>query len=145
MTREQKKDFAKLLFLKESYSQKEIAQRAGVTEKTLSLWINKEDWARLKSSIVITKEEELRRIYAQINELNSHIEKKDVGARFANNKEADTLSKLAATARALETDASLSDVIEVFKRFLNWMRGVDLQKAQEIVQLQDAFIKSILK
>ncbi len=145
MTRAEKKEYAKLLFLKEAITQKEIAKRVQITEKTLSKWVTSEHWARMKSSLVITKEEELRRIYIQINELNNAIETREEGKKFASAKEADTLSKLAATARAMETDASLSDTIEVFKRFLNWMREHDLEKAQEIVEYQDLFIKSIVK
>lgn len=145
MTRGQKQEYAKILFLKESLKQKEIAERVGVTEKTIGNWLKKGDWQRLKTSLVITKEAELRRIYIQINELNTHIEDKEDGNKFANNKEADTLSKLAATAKALETDASLSEVMEVFRGFLNYMRGINLEKTQDIVMLQDAYIKTLLK
>jgi len=143
--RSQKKDFAKLLYIKESLTQKEIAEKVGITEKTLSLWINKENWSQLKTSLVITKEEELRRIYIQINEINNSIETRENGQKFSSPKEADTISKLAAAARAMESDASLSDVIEVFKRFINWMRAIDLDKAKEIIVYQDAFIKTLLK
>jgi transposase-like protein len=145
MTNNQKKDWAKLLFLNDNATQKEIALRVGVTEKTVSSWVNKEDWEQLKSSVIITKSEELKRIYMQINEINTAIFSKEKGQRFASTKEADILSKLTAAARSLETETSVSDVIEVFKRFLNWLREVDLDKAKDLVILQDAFVKSIMK
>ncbi len=147
LTNKQKKDWAKLLFLKENLTQKEIAERVGVTTKTMSTWVNnpEEDWELLKSSVIITKSEELSRIYMQLNELNSHILKKPKGERFADSKQADSLVKLTAAARNLETETSVSDVMEVFKRYLNWLRGVDLEKAKDTVILQDAFIKSLMK
>lgn len=147
LTNTQKKDWAKLLFIKENLTQKEIAERVGVTAKTMSSWVNnpKENWEILKSSIIITKSEELSRIYMQVNEINTFIFDKPVGNRFASSKEADILSKLTASARNLETETSVSDVIEVFKRFSNWLRAVDLEKAKEFISYQDAFIKSIMK
>ncbi|PKP09864.1 MAG: DDE transposase family protein [Bacteroidetes bacterium HGW-Bacteroidetes-4] len=147
LTNKQKKDWAKLLFLKENLTQKEIAERVGVTEKTISNWVNdkKENWEMLKSSVIVTKSEELRRIYMQINELNTFIATREPGQRFANSKEADSLNKLAATVRALETDVAIADVIEVFKRFTEWLRAVDLDKAKDVIRLEDDFIKHLLK
>lgn len=140
----QKKDWAKVIYLKENLTQKEIAARVGVTEKTLGNWIKADNWEQLKSSIIVTKEEELRRIYLQINELNTVIFSREVGARFAKNNEADTLAKLAATARNLETDTSVADVIEVARGVLSFVRKDDLAKAQELSGIFDAFIKTKL-
>jgi DNA-binding XRE family transcriptional regulator len=140
----QKKDWAKVIYLKENLTQKEIAARVDVTEKTLGGWIKAENWEQLKSSIIVTKEEELRRIYLQINELNTVIFNREQGERFAKNSEADTLAKLAATARNLETDTSIAEVIQVAKDVLNFVRKDDIAKAQELSNIFDAFIKSIL-
>ena len=143
MTLKEKKDYAKLLYLKENFTQKEIAQKVDVTEKTLSKWVNSpgENWERLKASIIVTKEEELRRIYMQINELNTSIFKKPEGERFASNKESDTLVKLCSSARNLETEVSLSEVIEVSKRVINYLRPLDFEKAKEMTAIFDAFIR----
>jgi DNA-binding XRE family transcriptional regulator len=145
MTRQEKKDWAKLLYLRENLTQKEIAQRVNATEKTISKWVNEDNWEQHKASIIITKEEELRRIYMQIKELNTHIFARVEGARFANSKEADTLNKLSGTARALETEVALADVIEVSKRLINYIRAFDIEKAQEIARLIDGYIKDCLK
>jgi len=139
----QKKEWAKLLFTKESLSQKEVASRVGVSEKTISKWVNDNEgaWLRLRQSIIVTKEEQLRRIYEQLDELNSVISLRGSGFRYATPKEADTMSKLTASARNLETEASLSDIIEVSKRLLNWLRSFDLEKAKEFSSVIDSFIK----
>ncbi len=145
LTNEQKKDWAKMLFLRENLMQKEIADKVGVSQKTMSAWVTRENWNQLRSSLIITKEEELRRIYMQINELNTYIFSREEGQRFANSKEADTLNKLAATARSLETDLSLSETIEVFKQFLNHIKKDDLARAQEITRYCDDFIRHLLR
>lgn len=137
----EKKNWAELMFLRTDKSQKEIAEAVGVSEKTLSQWKTKENWDRLRASIIITKDEQLRRVYQQINELTSSIEKKDEGCRYADSFEADTLSKLASTARSLESNLSIADVIDVFMGFQDWLREVDLTKAKEISDFQDSYIK----
>jgi DNA-binding XRE family transcriptional regulator len=145
LTNQQKKDWAKLIYLKDNLTQKEIAQKVGVTEKTIGKWIQSEEWYKLKSSITITKEETLRRFYIQINEITAAIEKRDDGQKYANSKETDTLVKLTAAIKNLETETSISEVIEVSKNFLNWLRKHDLTKAQELSEYFDAYIKTLLK
>lgn len=144
LNNDQKKEWAKMIFLKENLTQKEIALKVGVTEKTLGKWIHAENWEQYKSSIIITKEQELRRIYMQINELNTHIFSRDEGSRFANSKEADTLAKITAAARSLETDTSIADVIEVAMQVCNFIKKDDLLKAQEVSNYFEAFIKTKL-
>jgi transcriptional regulator with XRE-family HTH domain len=144
LTLAQKKEWAKLLYLKEKVTQKEIAEKVHVTEKTLSKWVNLEKWETLKASITITKEEALRRIYMQINEINAAIQIKPEGQRYAKGSEANDLSKLCLAAKSLESEASISDVMEVFKRFICWVRPLNLEKAKEIIVLQDSFIRTLL-
>jgi hypothetical protein len=81
----------------------------------------------------------------QLRELNDAIMKRPEGERYVSNKEADTLTKLTAAIRTLETECSLSDKISVTRRFLDWLRKFDLPKAQEFSDLFDAFIKESLK
>ena len=145
MKNDQKKELAKLLFISEKLTQKEICARVDVSEKTLSKWVNVEDWKRLRQSLIVTKEEQLRRIYDQIDELNQVISKREPGSRYANSKDADTLSKLTAAAKNLESEASVSDIISVSKKFLNWLRPVDIDKAKEFSGYMDSFIKDQLK
>lgn len=144
---EQKKEMAKLLFTRENQSQKEIAERVGVAEKTVSRWVNANEgeWRRIRQSLIITKEEQLRSIYEQIDELNTEIKKREPGKRYANSKDADTLAKLTASAKNLESEASISDVFSVMKKFLNWLRQIDFEKARELSNTIDAFIKDLLK
>lgn len=141
----EKKEWAKTIYIRERLTQKETARRVKVTEKTMSSWVNKEGWDKIRQSIIVTKEEQLSRIYMQIDELNTAIMSADPGKRFANSKQADTLNKLASAARKLETEASIADIIEVSKRLLNWIRQTDFEKAKEVSNLVDAFIKDSLK
>lgn len=143
--REQKKELAKLLYLHETLTQKEIAVRVGISEVTLSKWVNKESWESFKVSITITKEEQLKNLYRQLAALNDAIAARDKEARFATSTEADTISKLATAIDKMESDVGISDMVSVSKKFLTWLRKFDLQKAQDITPLFDAFIKDNLR
>lgn len=145
MNRQEKKDWAKLLYLKDNLTQKEISQKVGVTEKTLSKWVNEENWEKLKVSIIITKEEQLGRLYDQLSALNTMIVSREEGKRFADSKEADILAKLSVTIKNMESDIALTDVIEVSKRIVNWIRKVDFEKAKELTVIFDNYIREILK
>lgn len=68
LNREQKKDYAKKLFLTEKgITQKEIAHRTGVTEATVCRWIAAENWETQRVSLLMTKDEQLSMMYQQLN------------------------------------------------------------------------------
>ena len=84
MTTGQRKEWAKLLFVKENLTQAEIAERVGVSRVTVNKWINAENWEHLKVSVTITKEEQLKNLYRQLAELNGKIAQREQGQRFPN-------------------------------------------------------------
>lgn len=145
LTIEQKKEWAKLLFLKENLTQQEISERVEVSRQTINKWIKNENWESLKTSMSITREEQLSNLYRQVAEINSAISQRPAGERFATAKEADTINKLAAAIERMEKEVGITDIISVSKKFLDWLRKVDLTKAKELSLLFDAFIKDNLK
>jgi transcriptional regulator with XRE-family HTH domain len=140
----QKKDWAKLLYTKENLTQAEIADRVGVTRVTVNKWINNEKWDLLKSSITIGKEAQLSSLYRQLNELNNAILTREDKARYAYPAEAQIISKLAEAIKKLETEAGVADIIGVGKRFIEFLRPIDLEMAKEFTRLFDLFIKQNL-
>jgi transcriptional regulator with XRE-family HTH domain len=145
LTIKEKKEWAKLLFTQSSLSQKEIAAKVDTSEKTMSKWVNDEGWDTLRAAHTITKQQQLNRLYAQINELNVSIQEREEGKRFANNKEADTLVKLTAAAKNLEQEAGLSEAIETFMGFNDFLKAFDLKAAQLLAKYQDMYIQEKLK
>ena len=59
LSMQQKREWAKTLYLKENLTQQEIAERVGVSRITVNNWIGKNGWEMLKTSITITREEQL--------------------------------------------------------------------------------------
>lgn len=144
MTKQQRKDYAKILYTTERLTQEEIAERVGVTRATVNRWINGEHWEELRTSLTITKEEQLKNIYKQLANLNDDISKREEGKRFATSTEADTLVKYASAIQKLENDVGLSDVISVMRKFSAFLRNHDLNEAKRILPILDTFVKSHL-
>jgi transcriptional regulator with XRE-family HTH domain len=143
--REQKKEWAKLLYTRENLSQKEIAEKVGVSAVTINKWVKDGSWDRLKQSMLITRDTQLSRLYMQVDELNTAIMNREEGARFPDYKEADIINKLTNAIKAMETDASIADITAVGKRLVTWLRTFDVEKAIEVARIIDDFIKDILK
>ena len=73
-TRKQvEKDLAKILFVNEGVTQKEIAERLTLTEKTVSKWVKDGEWDKLKTSMLVTKDNQLTALYRQLESLNTEI------------------------------------------------------------------------
>lgn len=143
-TRQQKEEHAKLLFLRENLTQKEIAEKVGVSQVTITKWVKGGKWESLRTSLSITREEQLANLYRQIAEINNCIAIRAEGQRYPNSKEADTINKLAAAIDKMERETGLSDIISVSQKFLEWLRKSDVKKAQEFSGFLDAFIKTLL-
>jgi uncharacterized protein YjcR len=145
MTNKQKQTLAKLLYVRGVIThQKELAERVGVREATVSGWKKKGNWDRLKRSLLVTRQEQLGHLYGQLEELSTAISGKPEGERYANSKQGDIYAKLTAAIGKLESELSVQQVIDVMMRFNEFIAKADLEDAQRIIDYQDAFIKSLL-
>lgn len=144
LTIQQKKSWAQTLYLKESLTQQEIADRVGVSRVTVNKWVRDGKWEEHKAGLTITREQQIANLYRQVAEINRTIESRPDGERFASSGEADILAKLSSAIRKMETDAGIADIISVLTQFINFVRPADLEKAKDITRLADAFIKSRL-
>ena len=139
LTKQQRKDYAKTLYLGEKLTQDEIAERVGVTRVTVNRWINSEGWEQLRTSLTITKEEQIKNVYQQISNLHNTILQRDEGKRFATPAEADTLAKYAAMINKLETDVGT-----VLRKLMAFLRLHSPEEVKRIIPILDVFVKSHL-
>lgn len=110
LTIKQKREWAQLLYTKEHISQKEIAERVGVSQQTMSRWVTKFKWDELKASITITREEQLKNLYRQLSEMNKAISERE-GNKYPTAAEADTITKLASAIDKLESETGLNEIL----------------------------------
>ena len=144
LTNIQKKEWAQLLYLKENLTQQEIADKVGVSRRTVVSWVNAGKWEEMKTGLTMTREQQIMNIQRQIAEINRTIAERPQGERFATATESKTIAQLSAAIDKLEKDAGLKDLISSATRFLVWLRAIDINKAKEFGTLWDNFIRSTL-
>lgn len=144
LTNAQKKEWAKTLYLRETLTQQEIAERVGVSRVTVSNWVRSGKWEEQKAGITLTRQEQVGNLYRQVAEINRAISSREEGERFATSKEADILGKLAAAISKMEQEVGIADIISVLTGFIGWVRLHDFEKAKEITRFADAYIKDRL-
>lgn len=146
MTIADKQYLAKILFTREKLEQKLIAKKVGVSEKTISKWVNDFNWKSLRNRLLIGKEEVLNNFYNQLAELNETIENKEDGKRYADSKEADIMVKYSAAIRSLETELAIADLVESGIRFIKFIQSVEApEKVMDIADLWNSFLQSEIK
>lgn len=144
--RERLMEHAKLIFINENITAKDLALRIGVEEKTMGSWIKSEGWEKLKRNIALTKDEQLSLMYDELAELNESIKQKPEGKRFADSKEANIRRYLIRDIKDFETDAQMPEIISSMTQFLNFVRRTgDLDNTKLVADLADGFIKSKLR
>jgi len=143
LTIAQKKEWAQLLYLQNQLSQKEICKKVRVSEKTMSLWCKKERWDRLRKSLLTSKSDLLRFFYDVLDNVKKKISEDEEG--IGDSKIADMVVKYTSAIKALETDTSISVLMEAGMKFHKYMQTVDPTKALEFLNNYDGFIKEQLK
>jgi transcriptional regulator with XRE-family HTH domain len=147
LSTKKKKELAEILYTRNNISQKEVAARVGVSEVTMSRWVNEHDkaWDKMRLAVTKTVDENISRISMQLDELNHTISQRAKGERYPTSKEADIIGKLTAAIKKMKNEVDVEDIVNVSIKFLNWLRKFDLPKAQELSDLFDAFIKDNIK
>ncbi len=144
MTSAQKKDYARTLFLKDTLTQAEIAERAGVSRVTVNKWAVTGKWDELKAGITITRDNLLSDLYRQVSEINKAIAAKPEGSRYPDASEAQIRAQITADIKKLQVETGLDDIIDVLTKFINFIRMSDLAQAKAVATLADTYIKSRL-
>jgi transcriptional regulator with XRE-family HTH domain len=139
-----KKDLARILFTREQLDQKIVAQRVGVSEKTMSKWVNDEGWKELRNRMLISKEDQLNSFYEQLSNLNEQIKKNEFAV--PDSKQADIQIKLTASIRSLETDLAIGDIVSSGIKFIKHIQKVGtIDQVKEFAELWNSFIQSEIK
>ncbi len=137
---ERLKQLAEHLYLADTkITVKALAEKLGVTEKTLSKWIEEGKWNDKRISLLTTKSQQLSFLYTQLQNLNNVIANREE-QNYANSKEANTITQLTAAIQKLETETSLGNIIQVAKEVVEYVGESDYEKAKEIAKIFDGFI-----
>lgn len=150
MTNKQKKELAELLFVSGAcQTQKELAERVGVSEITMSKWVNAGNWEEKKRSLITIRNEQLGRLYRLLEWYTDRLEeqmeahKEDTKPQL-NSKDTDVIIKLTGAIKNLEIELSVAEVVDVFMKYNEHVRKVAPDKLKEEVDLQDSYIKTLI-
>ena len=119
MANKETKELARLYFMR-GETQKSIANKVGVTEKTVSRWVDKEGWAEKRAAENLTRPELVNKLLITINKLIEQVNESDDPVLISGL--GDKLSKLSTTIEKLDKKANVVDAIEVFMAFGKWMQ-----------------------
>lgn len=135
----ERRDWARDLYVKLEKTIKETAVTVGTDEATVRNWINEGSWDAVKRSRLVSKEAQLDNLYTILEELKRTMEQDGPSV-----KNAEQYNKYVTAIRALETESSVSQIIEAAELFINWLRKKDLPFAKKVTVQFDAFIKQRL-
>jgi len=138
-------DYAKMLFIYDKLTQKEISKKTDVSEPTISKWVKDGNWEDYRKAISVTRDERYRSTINQLTELDNLINSRDENYRFPTKDESNIRRKLVADLKTLEVECGIVDVINVSIRLLEWLRKVDNEKAKEMSDIFNSYIKSSFK
>lgn len=139
-----KQYLAKILYTREQLDAKVVAKRVGVSENTMSRWVNEFNWKALRNRLLISKDEQLNRLYEQLEALNDEI--RDSPARRPDTKQADIQIKLTNSIRNMETDLAIADLVESGIRFTKHVqRKGTPEQVMELSELWNSFIQDSIK
>lgn len=157
ISKAQEREYARILYVSERITFKEIAERTGTTEKTIGKWAVADNWDKLRKSLLTTKQSQLVHWYNQLEAINENIaERPDLiikGIAVENplqkniptNGEADTMSKITSNIQRLETETGIGEYVEVGRKILTFIQGIDLPEAKKFKNYIDEFINEKLK
>ena len=146
MNMEDRKALAKLLFISGLCpTQKELADRVKVSEQTISKWANKERWDEQKRSLLTIRQEQLSRLYLLLEYYVKKVEDQVKNRNGSiNTKDTDVIIKLTGAIKNLEIELSVGEVVDVFMKYNEHIRKLAPERMKEQVEMQDAYIKSLL-
>ncbi|HSW64973.1 MAG TPA: hypothetical protein VLH56_16925 [Dissulfurispiraceae bacterium] len=140
MSKQQEKVIAKELYVNSRLSQKEIAQRVGVREATMSRWVVEGGWETLRTAGSITRKALLQKAYQNLQHINQHIETECGG--LPNKKTLDAKNAIIREIQTLDKGDSLALTVAIMEDFHTFVTRVKPSLAKELVNLQLEFLET---
>jgi len=134
------KDQARNLFFETGLTQAQIAALVGVSQKTISVWINEGRWKYLKETAQHMPAILIEQMTNEISEIHACIAARDPGQRFATLQEAEIRRKTLMSIKYFQTRQMTNAHIEVLGNFINYIKRIDTNDARKIVELADQYL-----
>lgn len=142
---ERLKELAHYIYTSNSrISQKEVAEKVGVTTNTIGKWIKLYNWDTQRTSLLTTRSSQLALLYEQLEHLNNEIASRE-GKKYPDTKEANTIIQLTTAIKNLEKETSIGEIIQVSKDLVEFIAQTDYDLSKTITKILDDFINHKMK
>ena len=153
----EQREHARLLYVNERITLKEVAERVNVSEKTIGKWCREDSWDKLRKALLTTREAQLTHWYNQLEAVNTDIALRspiydDKGNPIRRppkfiptSAEADIMSKTTANIKSLEVEIGLGEIVETGKQLITFIQKVSLEDAKVFKNYFDEYINERLK
>ena len=132
----QKYEYAHLLYM-QKVPQKEIAERVGVSQQTLSKWKEDGGWELKRVAKTVSRDQIINKVLLRINEMLDSEEEFN----------ADEFSKAANQLSKLKQGCTIDDIADILTRFGDWVieqsasdKTITTEFVQQLTQLQDKYL-----
>lgn len=141
----QKKEWAKQLFMQGDITQKDIAIKVGIAEKTMGRWVEEEKWDVQRKSLNVTTDEIIRDLLDTLDHMRKEAKIAATDNDPATKPDSDGIYKMSLAIRKLQDKTGIGDTIRTMMEFIKFVMPEDHALAQEIAKYGDLFIESCLK
>lgn len=155
--KQEQREHARLLYVNEKITLKEVAERVKVTEKTIGKWCKEDGWDKLRKSLLTTREAQLTHWYNQLEAINMDIAERpdlydDKGKKIKRppkliptSAEADIMAKTTSNIKSLEVEIGLGEIVETGKKLILFIQHINLDDAKLFKNYFDEYINHRMK
>jgi predicted transcriptional regulator len=137
----EKIDQVRNLYFQTNLTQAQIAELIGISQKTVSLYINDNKWKLLKQRAEQAPSIFIEQMNSELQELNAVIASRPVGQRFATVKEAEVRRKTMVAISSIKERLTTGHHTEVLQNFINFVLRKNEKDGQAVTRYADQFIK----
>ena len=136
LTWNERREWAKELYIQSGKTNQEIALTVSTDEATLRAWITEGQWAGIRRCLLISKERQLQRYYRLIEALEAKSIEDET-----NVKTIELITKVTTAISNLENEDATGYIVETGKQFTSWLLLRDAGFSKKVSTHFDAFIK----
>ncbi len=136
---------ARNLYFQSGLTQAQIAILIGVSQKTISLWINDGKWKMLKDTASQMPALMVEHMFSELTELNKNIAAREPGQRFPTVQEAETRRKIMVSLQYTQDYQSKGAQIETMMNFIHYVRRTSKKDVVNITLLADKYLEGEVK
>jgi len=141
----EKKNEARNLYFQTALSQAQIAEIIGVSQKTVSIWINDGKWKLLKDRTEQSPVVMIEQMVSELQEIHCAIAARPRGQRFPTKQEAEIRRKIMLSIKSLQVQQTAGMHAEMLTNFINYVCRHNIDDGKLLVQYADKYLMGELQ